>query len=252
MALKILLNGCNGRMGREISQLVEEDESCEIVAGIDINNKKHFSFPVFNSPEKCDIPFDVIIDFSVPQALPAIFEYARSKKKGIVIATTGLEQKHKEMYEEISAIVPVFVSANMSLGINVLLSLAKKASAVLGEDFDIEIVESHHNKKIDAPSGTALMIADKINESAGNKYDYRFDRHILNEPRKPNEIGIHAIRGGSIVGEHTVLFAGELETVEITHKAKSRSVFGLGGVAAAKFIADKKPGLYSMEDLVGN
>lgn len=251
MQTNILMHGCNGRMGKVISEALTDNENCKITAGIDINTAKNFSYPVFSSPEKCDVDFDVIIDFSTPNALPAIFDFALSRKKAIVIATTGLLTEHKESYIELSKSVPVFVSANMSLGINVLISLVKKAASLLHEDYDIEITEAHHNKKIDAPSGTALMIADEINKTVSNKFSYTYDRHNLSQPRKSNEIGIHAIRGGSIVGDHTVFFAGSEEVLEITHRARSRNVFAQGAIAAAKFIAFKPPGIYSMEDLVG-
>jgi len=252
METKILMHGCNGRMGKVISESLAGDNNCIVVAGIDINTEQYFSYPVFSSPENCTVDFDVIIDFSTPKALPALFDFAGKNKKAIVIATTGLTQDQKEHYLALSKSVPVFVSANMSLGINVLISLVKKATSLLHDSFDIEITEAHHNKKIDAPSGTALMIADEINKTVDSKYSYTYDRHSVREPRNESEIGIHAIRGGSIVGDHTVYFAGSEEVLEITHRARSRNVFAQGAIAAAKFVAFKSPGLYSMEDLVGN
>ena len=252
METKILMHGCNGRMGKVISEALSDNENCFVVAGIDINTEEYFSYPVFSSPEECNIEFDVIIDFSTPKALPSLFDFAKRKNKAIVIATTGLSTEQKNSYCELSKSVPVFVSANMSLGINVLISLVKKAALLLHENYDIEITEAHHNKKIDAPSGTALMIADEINKSVNEKYTYTYDRHSIREPRRVDEIGIHAIRGGSIVGDHTVYFAGSEEVLEVTHRARSRNVFAQGAIAAAKFIAFKSPGLYSMEDLVGN
>jgi len=251
METKILMHGCNGRMGKVISEALLDNENCKVVAGIDINTVQNFSYPVFSSPDKCTVDFDVIIDFSIPKALPELFDFALKNKKGIVIATTGLSEQDKNSYLKLSKSVPVFVSANMSLGINVLISLVKKAALLLNESFDIEILEAHHNKKIDAPSGTALMIADEINKTLDNKYSYTYDRHSIREPRKENEIGMHSVRGGSIVGDHTVYFAGSEEVLEVTHRARSRNVFAQGAIAAAKFIACKSPGLYSMEDLVG-
>ncbi len=252
METKILMHGCNGRMGKVISQALSGDKNCIVVAGVDVNTEQYFAYPVFSSPEECNVDFDVIIDFSTPKALPSLFVFAGKNKKAIVIATTGLAEEQKESYLILSKSVPVFVSANMSLGINVLISLVKKATLLLHDSFDIEITEAHHNKKVDAPSGTALMIADEINKTVDGKYSYEYDRHLVREPRKESEIGIHAIRGGSIVGDHTVYFAGSEEVLEVTHRARSRNVFAQGAIAAAKFIAFKSPGLYSMEDLVGS
>lgn len=250
MITRILLHGCNGKMGKVISQALDKNDSCIVVAGVDINTKTDFNYPVFATPSECNVDFDVIIDFSTMKALPAIIEYAKVSKRGIVVATTGLTEEYKYLYKALSLEVPVFVSANMSLGINILISLAQKATAILNENFDIEIIEAHHNMKIDAPSGTALMIADAINETVDGRYNYEYDRHASHEPRTKNEIGIHAIRGGTIVGDHTVLFAGSEEVIEITHRAQSRNVFAQGAIAAAKFIAFRSPGLYSMKDLI--
>jgi 4-hydroxy-tetrahydrodipicolinate reductase len=250
MITRILLHGCNGKMGKVISQALEKNDTCLVVAGIDINTRSDFGYPVFSTPGECNADFDVIIDFSTMKALPAIVDFAKSSKKGIVIATTGLTEEYKYLYKALSLEVPVFVSANMSLGINILISLAQKATAILSDNFDIEIIEAHHNMKIDAPSGTALMIADSINETVDGRYNYEYDRHANHEARTKNEIGIHAIRGGTIVGDHTVLFAGSEEVLEITHRAQSRNVFAQGAIAAAKFIAFKEPGLYSMKELI--
>ncbi len=251
MKIRVLLNGCNGKMGHVISQILENSEECSVVAGIDLSNKQSFSYPVFLSPAQCDVESDVIIDFSNPIALPAIIKYSRSKNVPIVISTTGLTDEIKKEYLDLSKTVPVFVSANMSLGINILIELAKKATSILYPEFDIEIVEAHHNQKLDAPSGTALMIADAINETANNKMEYEYNRSAKRSKRQSRELGIHSIRGGTIVGDHTVYFAGQQEVIEITHRAQSREVFARGAIAAAKFLASKAPGLYSMKELIG-
>lgn len=252
MSTNVLLHGCNGRMGQVISKILEDNEDCKVVAGIDLFGKSNFSYPVFTKPSDCDVDIDVIIDFSNPLALPAILDFALKAKKPIVIATTGLSTEMKEKYLESAANIPVFVSANMSLGINMLIQLAQKATSILYPAFDIEIVEAHHNQKLDAPSGTALMIADAINETADLSMEYVYDRHERRAKRDTKELGIHSIRGGSIVGDHTVYFAGALEGLEITHRAQSRDVFAHGAIAAAKFLAFQKPGLYSMKELIGN
>jgi 4-hydroxy-tetrahydrodipicolinate reductase len=252
MKTRILLHGCNGRMGQVISAILEASDTCSVVAGIDLVVKQNFSYPVYAGVSDCHEEFDVIIDFSNPIALPAILAFAQKQMKPVVIATTGFSPQVKEQYLALSGIVPVFVSANMSLGINLLVQLAQKAASVLYPEFDIEIVEAHHNQKLDAPSGTALMIADEINQTLDNAMEYVYDRHDKHEKRNGREIGIHSIRGGSIVGDHTVYFAGSQEVIEITHRAQSREVLARGAVAAAKFLSSQKPGLYSMKDLIGN
>jgi 4-hydroxy-tetrahydrodipicolinate reductase len=249
--IKIILNGCNGKMGHAITKLVQEHSDISIVAGIDVFGKNSGEFPVFSHAFDCDIDADVIIDFSRPDAISKIVSLAQSKKIPLVIATTGLEQKHHDMILELSKEVPVLQSANMSLGINVLIELVKKAATILENGFDIEIVERHHNQKVDAPSGTALMIADEINNTLGQTKEYVYDRQPKKEKRETKEIGIHAVRGGTIVGEHSVIFAGYNEVIEINHTAYSRELFANGALQAAIFLSkQKKSGLYSMKDLV--
>jgi 4-hydroxy-tetrahydrodipicolinate reductase len=194
--------------------------------------------------------YDVIIDFSNAAGLPNLLEYAVSKKAPVVICTTGLSQKDKDMVKEASNSIPILTSANMSLGVNLLLSLVKTAAKVLEGSFDIEIVERHHNQKADSPSGTALMIADSINSALSEKKEYVYGRHTKTDKRSASEIGIHAIRGGNIVGDHSVIFAGAGEVVEINHSALSRDVFGVGAIKAAKYLYNKTPGLYDMGDVI--
>lgn len=250
MALNILLNGCSGRMGIAISEIVEALDFVVICAGVDKNQKKKFDYPIFSSAEDVNIPFDVIIDFSNPSAVLPIIDFASKTSKPIVIATTGLEETHISAYKKLSKKVPVFVSANMSLGINMIIRLAQQAAASLYDDFNIEIIEAHHNQKLDAPSGTALMIADSLKEKIDPSIEYNYDRHCQKQVRPVQEIGIHSIRGGTIPGDHKIIFAGEEEVIEITHRAQSRRVFAQGAIRAAKFIFDKPAGLYSMNDLL--
>ncbi|MHB1483126.1 MAG: 4-hydroxy-tetrahydrodipicolinate reductase [Saccharofermentanales bacterium] len=251
---RILLHGCNGRMGQAISRICQESVDLEVTAGVDLVSKKMFDYPVFTDIADTSVDFDVIIDFSNPATggVMAVIDYAAKKDKPVVIATTGLSSEMKDSYIGLSKKVPVFVSANMSIGINMLIQLVKKAASVLSPDFDIEIVEAHHNQKLDAPSGTALMIADAINETLDDSLEYTYDRHSKHAKRSSNEIGIHSIRGGTIVGEHSVYFAGGEEVLEIAHRAQSREVFARGAIAAAKFIVTQKPGLYDMSDLIGS
>ena len=247
---KIILNGCNGKMGQVITRLAGEDESLEIVAGFDILNNKENEYPVFTSPDDFQGEADVVIDFSHPDSLESILSFCRKRKLPVIVCTTGLSNSQKNIMEASSKEIPVFFSANMSLGINLLIDLAKKATALLGENFDIEIIEKHHNQKIDAPSGTALAIADAIAEDMPNEAEYVYDRHISRKKRKKSEIGIHAVRGGTIVGEHTVLFAGTDEVIEIKHSAASKEIFAVGALKAAKFMKNKNAGMYSMNDLI--
>jgi 4-hydroxy-tetrahydrodipicolinate reductase len=248
--VRILLVGCNGRMGRTISTLSASGDPIRIVGGVDSNVSVLFDYPVFASFEACDVVPDVIIDFSNPTALPSLIDFAFHHSLPMVVATTGLEASHREALKVASDRIPVFVSANMSLGINLLLDLAAKAASVLYPEFDIELIEAHHNQKLDAPSGTALMIADRVNETLDGRLRYVYDRHSTRAKGEGNELGIHAIRGGSIVGEHTLLFAGPDEVVEIRHSAQSRDVFAHGAMKAARFLVGKTPGMYSMKDLI--
>lgn len=248
--IKIIMNGCNGKMGQVICDLVEKDEECEIVAGIDIN-PSNAKFPTFTNIQDCNISADVIIDFSTASAVSDLLKYSENKKMPVVICTTGLDEKTLAEIEELSKKVPVFKSANMSLGINLIANLLKKATSILHENgFDIEIIEKHHNQKIDAPSGTALLLADAINESMNNEFDYIYDRSKVREKRNKKEIGISAIRGGNIVGEHSVIFAGQDEIIEFTHFAHSKEVFAIGAVKAAKFLAGKPKGKYDMQSIM--
>ena len=250
--IKIILNGCNGKMGQVISGIVSEDENLEIAAGIDINTYIENPYPVYTDPNDCSEDADVIIDFSHPSALSGLTDFAKKRKMPIVIATTGLSEEQKKDIKELSEEIPVFFSANMSLGINLLIELSKKAAQILSDRFDIEIIERHHNQKIDAPSGTALAIADAISEVLSSPAEYVYDRHGVRRKRRKNEIGLHAVRGGTIVGEHEVLFAGKDEVIELKHQAASKEVFAVGAVKAAEFMCGKPAGYYSMSDIVGD
>lgn len=247
---RIILSGCNGKMGRVISSLVADRSDCEIILGIDINTAENYGYPVKPSVSDLDISADAVIDFSNPNAVAPLLRWCIRKKVPAVIATTGLRDSELELIRDASDSIPIFFTANMSLGVNLIIELARKAAAVLAGNFDIEIVEKHHNQKIDAPSGTALMIADSVNEVLGNNYQYTFDRHSQLKKREKNEIGIHAVRGGTIVGEHEIIFAGRDEIVTISHSAQSKEIFAVGAVNAALFIIGKKPGIYNMNDLV--
>ena len=248
--INILLSGCNGKMGQVISRLAMEKEGLVIAAGFDINTSIQNSYPVYSDLKDCDRQIDVIIDFSHPSVLDGLLEFAVSKKIPAVIATTGLGSSQVKKLNDVSDIIPVFFSANMSLGVNLLMDLVKKAAKVLEKDFDIEIVEKHHNQKIDAPSGTALAIADAINSVSEGEMEYTYDRHSRRKKRGKNEIGIHAVRGGTIVGEHSVIFAGNDEIIEINHIAMSKEIFAVGSLNAAMFLYDKGPGMYNMNDLI--
>ena len=248
----ILLNGCNGKMGQVITSCVEQRSDCRIAAGFDINTTMLSDFPVFSDPEGYTGDADVIIDFSHPSALSGLLAFAKQRKLPIVVATTGLSPEQVEEVKDASKSIPVFYSGNMSLGINLLMELAKKATAVLGGSFDIEIVEQHHSQKIDAPSGTALMLADCISSALPEQPRYVYDRHSQRKKRDKGEIGIHSIRGGTIVGEHEVIFAGRDEVITLSHSAHSKEVFATGSVNAALFLIGKEPGLYDMGDLVAS
>ncbi len=250
MKTRIILSGCSGAMGKVIAHCAEQRSDCEIVAGIDINANRYADFDVFTSPDQVTVDADVIIDFSHPTALPPLLEMARLRHLPVVVCTTGLSEDQQDLMKTAAKEIPIFHSGNMSLGINLIISLAKKAAQVLGNEFDIEIIEKHHNRKLDAPSGTALMIANAINETLDNRCRYEYDRHIRREKRPKNEIGIHAVRGGTIVGEHEVLFAGPDEIVTISHSARSRDVFATGAINAAIFLYAQQPGLYDMADLL--
>ena len=249
---RIIMHGCNGQMGHTISNLVAKDPSCTMVAGIDLNTTSPFDYPVFTSLENCDIEADVIIDFSIAKAVIPMIQTAIKHKTPVVVCTTGLDDEQIEAVKAAASEIPILFSANMSLGINLLVSLVQKASEILAPaNFDIEIIEKHHNQKVDAPSGTALYIADSINESLNNEYSYKYDRSTERIKRPKKEIGIHAVRGGSIVGEHQVIFAGQDEIIEINHMAHSKDVFAVGSINASKFLASQKAGLYNMGHVIG-
>ena len=246
----IILSGANGKMGRVITRLASEDKDCKIVAGVDISDFGENDYPVFKNFGDINVEADVIVDFSHPSVLSGLLEYAKEKKLPVIIATTGLSDEQRASLVEVSNEIPVFFSANMSLGINLIIALAKKATAILEGNFDIEIIEKHHNQKIDAPSGTALAIADAIADTLTVAPEYVYDRHSVRKKRDGKEIGIHSIRGGSIVGEHQVIFAGQDETIELNHQATSKEVFAVGSIKAAKFMNGKPAGFYTMDDLI--
>lgn len=251
--INILLTGCNGRMGNAVKVSCENNGSCNIVAGVDVNNGKSlYDFPVFLSAEDFTGSCDVIVDFSHHTATEGLLNYAIKKQLPIVIATTGHTEEETALIRNASEKIPVFYSRNMSLGINLLIALAKKACLSLGTDFDIEIIEKHHNQKLDAPSGTALMLADALKETRTVETEYVYNRQPLHQKRKSTEIGIHAVRGGTIVGEHEVIFAGKDEVITLSHSAASRNVFAEGAVKAAEFMAGKPTGLYDMNDIVNS
>lgn len=246
---KIILCGANGKMGHVIRNIVAADKDCEIVAGID-KNTEAADFPVYSDFNSIKEKADVIIDFSNPALLNSLLEYSAAKKIPVVIATTGFDDDQKKQIENAATENGVFFTYNMSLGINLLATLAKKAVDVLGNDFDIEIIEKHHNQKIDAPSGTALMLADAICEEIDKPMKYEYDRHSKREKRSKNEIGMHAVRGGTIVGEHEIIFAGRDEIITLSHSARSKEIFAVGAVNAAKYMVGKGAGLYTMKDLI--
>ncbi|MEF9959865.1 MAG: 4-hydroxy-tetrahydrodipicolinate reductase [Niameybacter sp.] len=247
----ILLHGCNGRIGQAITRIIIDHPNLNIVAGVDPNLSVPNSFPVFDHIENCTIPVDVIVDFSTANAVKPLLEHAISKNIPVVVCTTGLSTEDVDFLHEASKQIPVFFSANMSLGVNLLINLAKRATEVLADcGFDIEIIEKHHNQKVDAPSGTALAIANAITDTLDETHTLRYDRSNVREKRPKNEIGIHAVRGGTIVGEHDILFAGNDEVITLSHSAASKEVFAVGSLKAASFLAHKSAGLYNMEHLL--
>ena len=252
MMIKILMHGCNGRMGQMISGLVRDEEEMMIAAGVDTYQGVSNEYPVFGSIDACDDDVDVVIDFSNAAAADAVMEYCAKRQIPLVFCTTGLSEEQLQKLEDTAKQTAVLKSANMSLGINLLLKLLKDAAKVLAPvGYDIEILEKHHNQKLDAPSGTALALADSINEAMDGSYVYTYDRSQVRRKREKKEIGISAVRGGTIVGEHEVLFAGLDEVIELKHTAYSRSVFGKGAVEAARFLAGKPAGMYDMSDVIG-
>lgn len=249
---KIIMHGCNGAMGQTITKIVKEQKDAKIVAGIDIVDNKENGYPVFTSIDDCNIEADVIIDFASAKAIDHLLEYCVEKQMPVVLCTTGLSEEQLKKVEEASKKVAILKSANMSLGINTLFKLVQEAAKVLAAaDFDIEIVEKHHNQKLDAPSGTALALADAINEAMNQQYEYIYDRSDRRQKRDKKELGISAVRGGNIVGEHEIIFAGLDEVIEFKHTAYSKAVFAKGSVAAAKYLKGKPAGHYDMKDVIG-
>lgn len=250
--VKVIINGLMGNMGQTIKKLAELDENLEIVAGIDGRaTDESFNFKTFGNIYNCNVKADVVIDFSVASATDDLLDYCIEKKLALVLCTTGLNDETLKHIEEAKKLIPIFKSANMSVGINLLNSLLKKISPFLYDtNFDIEIIEKHHNKKVDAPSGTALLLGDTVKEVINDDQKYVYDRSSVREQRNKREIGIHALRGGTIVGEHSVIFAGNNEIIELKHQATSREVFAVGAINACKFIASQEAGLYNMDDLI--
>ena len=246
----IVIQGIGGRMGHVLCDMIAQREDCRVVAGIDLHDGEQNGIPVVSNPEDLAGRGDVIIDFSSPAAVEHILPYCETHKMPIVLCTTGMSDELNLKIVQLSRNVPVFKSANMSLGINLLAELCKRASAILGGAYDVEIVEQHHHNKLDAPSGTALMLADAINEENNGAYHYVYGRSSVRAKRDPKEIGISSVRGGSIVGDHEVLFCGPDEVITLKHTAYSRSVFANGAVNAALYLAKKEPGLYNMSDLI--
>lgn len=250
--VRIIMHGCNGKMGQVITGLVADDPNAQIVAGIDIADNRDNGYPVFTDIKKCAVAADVIVDFAAAAAVDALLDYSVEKQIPVVLCTTGLSDEQLARVKESSKKVAILKSANMSLGINTLMKLLKDAANVFAPaGYDIEIVEKHHNQKVDAPSGTAIALADSINEARGGEYEYVYDRSQVRKKRDKKELGISAVRGGTIVGEHEVIFAGIDEVIEFKHTAYSKSVFAKGAVEAAKFLAGKPAGMYDMADVIG-
>ena len=237
-------------MGKVIARIAEADPNAQIVAGVDLNTDNYGGFPIYSSASEVKEKADVIIDFSHPSLFDSIMEYAEAENIPSVICTTGLSKEQVSKLKYMSEKVPIFFSANMSLGVNLLIDLVRRASKILEDNFNIEIIEKHHNQKVDAPSGTALAIADAISDTVSYEAEYIYDRHSVRRKRGKSEIGIHSLRGGTIVGEHSVIFAGTDEVIELKHTAASKEVFAAGAVKAAKFMKDKGAGLYAMSDLI--
>lgn len=250
--VKVIMHGCNGKMGQTISGLIAADDGIEIVAGVDARDEGKNPYPVFADIAACTVEADAVIDFSVAAAVDGLLDYCVEKRVPCVLCTTGLSEGQLAKVKDASQKVAILKSANMSLGINMLLKLLKEAAGILAPaGFDIEIVEKHHNQKVDAPSGTALALADSINEQMDHAYEYVYDRSQVREKRKEKEIGISAVRGGTIVGDHDVIFAGADEVVTFSHRAYSKAVFGKGAIQAAKFLKGRPAGMYDMADVIG-
>lgn len=249
--IKVIIHGCGGKMGKVVEGIVTRDENCCVAAGIDPRDGINADYPVFKTLADCTVKADVIIDFSTATAIPALLEYCKKTSTPAVLCTTGFSDELTAQVKESSKSVALLKSANMSLGVNLIMNLVKKAADVLYESgFDIEILEKHHNQKIDAPSGTAIAIADSINEALDNKLNYVYDRSQIREKRTHDQLGISAIRGGTIVGEHDVIFAGQDEIITINHTAMSKEIFAVGAVKAAKYLAGKPAGFYTMKEVL--
>ncbi len=247
---KIIIYGAGGRMGKVVENVIKEDGNCVVVAGIDACPITR-DYPTFTDIKDCNVEADVIVDFSIAPAIPALLDYAEEKKLPVVLCTTGLSDEMLAKVKAVAEKTAIVKSANMSVGVNLLFDLVKRAAeALYDSNFDIEIIEKHHNQKLDAPSGTAMTIADEINGALDNKMEYIYDRSSVRKKRERNEIGISALRGGTIVGEHDVVFAGKDEIVTISHMALSRDIFAVGAVKAAKFLKGKESGLYNMKDVI--
>ncbi|MCD7804800.1 MAG: 4-hydroxy-tetrahydrodipicolinate reductase [Oscillospiraceae bacterium] len=245
-----VISGCFGKMGKVVGDVISKRDDIEAVAGVDKVVLGELPFETVTDISKLACKPDVIIDFSHPSALPSLLDYAKTNGTALVLATTGYSETDIADIKSASSQIPIFFTANMSIGINLLSALAQKAATILGDDYDIEIVEKHHNQKIDAPSGTALMLADSINEARDERYNYIYDRHSQRKKRDKTEIGIHSVRGGTIVGEHEIIFAGRDEVITLSHSAASKEVFAVGAVNAAVFLSGKPAGMYSMQDLI--
>lgn len=249
--IDIILNGCNGRMGQVLTKIIAEASDMQVVAGIDANPEKvtDNTYPVFDSPQACGVKADIIIDFSHYKAVPNLLQYCIDVKTPVIIATTALDDECFDMIDKASAAIPVFRSANMSIGINALAKAISAITPVLEKDFNVEIIEKHHTKKLDSPSGTAVLLADKVNDACETKKEYIYGRHSKHDEFRMDQICIHAVRGGTIPGEHTVIYAGPDEVIELNHLALSRDVFANGALTAARFLLGKQKGLYSMDDM---
>lgn len=248
---KIIITGANGKMGKVIQSVVANRDDCQVVAGVDLNTESNGTFPIYSSIFDVKEEADVIIDFTNPVLLDDLLSFTGKTGTPLVLATTGFDEEQKNKIKEASKTSPIFFTYNMSMGINLLSNLAKKAVEILGNEFDIEIVEKHHNQKIDAPSGTALMLADAMCEVTPSPMKYEYDRHSKREKRTKDEIGIHAVRGGTIVGEHEIIFAGRDEIITLSHSARSKEIFAVGAVNAAVYMNGKSAGLYDMKELIG-
>ena len=247
--IRAILCGASGKMGGFVASAAENDSEISIVAGVDKVNSGE-TFPVFSSFSDINVDADIIIDFSNVALLDSMLDYALSQNIPLVIATTGYTEEQTGKIKKASEKIPIFFTFNMSVGVNLIAALAKKAASILGDGFDIEIIEQHHNQKIDAPSGTAIMLANAVNSVFGDSLNYEYDRHSVRRKRPKNEIGIHSVRGGTIVGKHDVIFAGHDEVITISHEAQSKEVFAVGAVRAAKFLYEKKAGLYDMNSMM--